>query len=246
MDSQRRSGRGPSSRITRSWYPGGRARTRRTPAAQAAETRSRGTRGLGTDVGYWGRVDSEGEFDENAGFLAPLPRFWLSWRSWLSAVRRLLPLCAAALVGAVTALAWQSFLLRPLPSPAAQPVLPAPAASSRTIMHPESGTEKATVPAGENASRPSFRTTVLPPGAPTAPQPAPPLLLGSAPPRPAGASSAVAQPRSARRSDQQASPARRRSSTVKAPASRATRPTGRPGRPAPSPDPDAILRPSFL
>ena len=129
MDSQRRIGRGPSNRITRSWYPGGRARTYRGTGVEAEVTRSRGTSGLGTDVGYWGRVDSQGEFDEDAGFLEPHSGF--PWRPVVSAVRRIVPLCAAALVGAVTALAWQSFLVRPTPPPVAQPALLATPTSAR-------------------------------------------------------------------------------------------------------------------
>ena len=134
MDSQRRIGRGPSNRITRSWYPSGRARTCRGAGVETEVTRSRGTSGLGTDVGYWGRVDSGGDFEEGSGFLEPHSRF--SWRPVVSAVRRIVPLCAAALVGAVTALAWQSFLVRPTPPPVAQPTLLATPASARPAPQP--------------------------------------------------------------------------------------------------------------
>ena len=81
MDSQRRLGRGPSNRITRSWYPGGRAGSRRSREGEALLSRSRGTSGLGTDVGYWGRVDSQGDFEEGTGFLVPFRSPGRAWRS---------------------------------------------------------------------------------------------------------------------------------------------------------------------
>lgn len=207
MDSQRRTGRGSSNRITRSWYPGDHPRSRRGSAGEDQAARSRGTSGLGTHVGQRGRLDSQGELDAGAGFLEPQSPF--RWRPVIWAVRRLLPLCAAALVGAVTALAWQSFLVRPLPPPATAPALPAPT-----------------------------------PAAQQAPQP---FLLGSPPPLPASEiSPAVEPPRPPRRSGHQAPAARPRAPSVKLPAAPPARPPAIGGRPARSPDPDAILRPAFL
>jgi hypothetical protein len=147
MDSRSGIGGMPSKRITRSWYPGGRE-CPRSPT-------SRGTSNLGTDVGYWGRVDSRGEFEDDSGFLEPTTPSRIPWRPLFVAVRRIVPLVVAALVGAVTALAWQSFVIRP--APVVSPALAVPAAQS-------------VVPA-----------QAIPAPAPAVPVPAPPTLLGSAP-----------------------------------------------------------------
>jgi len=249
MDSQPGISREASKRITRSWYPGGRAR--RTTDSETAATPSRDTSGLGTEVGYWGRVDTDGEFEEGSGFLAPFAHAWFPWRWLLSIVRRVLPLSVAALVGAVTALAWQSFMIRPAPSPAARPTLPVPAAQTAPAMGPTNAPESAPasplpIPAGTSSR-----------AAPATARPAPQPLLGSASSAPPllGPTSSVAasrpasvveRTRSARPITRQAVPARLRAPAGRVTPNRAARPAGAPARSGASPDPDAILRPSFM
>ncbi len=142
MDSKPGKGGGPSKRITRSWYPGGQACTSRTAGLEAAAPCSNGTSGLGTDVGYWGRVDSQGEFEENSGFSKTFHPSRFPWRSLFVTVQRILPLSAAALVGAVTALAWQSFVFRPAQTFSGRPTLPVPAAQCATAVRSVNPTER--------------------------------------------------------------------------------------------------------
>jgi hypothetical protein len=241
MDSQSGSGGGPSKRITRSWYPGGQACTRRTTGLQVAAPCSSRTSGLGTDVGYWGRVDSRGEFEENSGFLETFHPHRFPWRSLLAAVRRILPLGAAALVGAVTALAWQSFVFRPARTSAGQPTLTVPAAQG-----------VAAVPTSNASERPSAELPLVPRSAPALalPGPARPAqqaLLGAAPPLPASrASSEVGRSPSARPIDHQVLLGRPRSPAVKVNPVRAARPAVTRSNRGPMSDPDGVLPPSFI
>ncbi len=240
MDSQRSIGNEPGKRITRSWYPGSRGRARRSTGASAAAPPSHGTSALGTEVGYWGRVDSRGDFEEGSGFLAPFESR-LPWRWLLYAVRRLLPLTVAALVGAVTALAWQSFLLQPTRAPAAGPALPGPAAPPSPAAHATRATENA--------------PAALP--RPPAPAPAPAAVPADHGAQPAVATPSVpllGRPPSAstrarfagEKDDRRTTPASPRPVVEKANANRTVRARGSATPRGASPDPDAILRPSFL
>jgi hypothetical protein len=241
MDSQPGIGGGPNKRITRSWYPGGQASTRRTTRPEAAAPSSNGTSGLGADVGYWGRVDSQGEFKENSGFLEPSHPSRFPWRSLFVAVRRILPLSAAALVGAVTALAWQSFLVRPAQTPAGRPIPPVPAAQGVAAVRTTNATERP--PADLSPVRGSAPAPAIPAPA----RPVQPPLLGSAPPLPESPSSSeVERSPSARPINRPALLGRPRSPAVKVNPVRAARPTVTPAHRGQASDPDAILRPTFM
>jgi hypothetical protein len=172
-----------SKRITLSWYPGRPAPPR--PSANLPATGATGAR-AGNQVGYWGRIDTQGDFEEGSGFLAPgSPSRWPG-RVLLQTVRRTLPLALAALVGAVTALAWQSHLqgagkLAPVraAAPAAANVTPARAPSS-SPPEPLPAAHPQALPAPP-AARPATQPLL---GAPTVVAPARP---SASPPRPAKA-----------------------------------------------------------
>ena len=241
MDSQPGIGGGPSKRITRSWYPGGQACNPRTTRLEATAPSSGGTSGPGTDVGYWGRVDSQGTFEENSGFLAPSYPSRFPWRSLFAAVGRILPLGAAALVGAVTALAWQSYLVRPAQTPAGRPALSVPATQGGATVRT---TNAAEIPA---IVLPPVRGSAPALAVPAPAQPARQALLGSPPPPPASrALSEVERSPSARPSDRHAFPGKPRASAVKVNPVRAARTAVTPTRRDQASDPDAILRPTFL
>jgi hypothetical protein len=172
MDSQPGIGGGPNKRITRSWYPGGQACTNRTTKLEAATPCSSGTSGLGADVGYWGRVNTQGEFEEDSGFPEPSHASRFPWRSLFVAIRRILPLSAAALVGAVTALAWQSFVFRPAQPPAGRPTLPVPAAQAAAPARTSTATER------PPADPPPVRESAPALAVPARARPAPQMLLG--------------------------------------------------------------------
>lgn len=240
MDSQGGIGGGPSRRITRSWYPGGKACTRRTTGIEAAASCSRGTSWLGTNVGYWGRVDTQGEFKASLGFLEPMHPSRFPWRSLCFAIRRILPLSVAALVGAVTALAWQSFVIRPAQPLAGRPILPAPAVQGLAAVRTGNGAER------PPADLPpiSGSTPALAVPAPTWPtQEAP---IGSAPKLAASPAKAeVERSASARPNDRLALPYRTRSPALKVNPARAARPAVTHARLRQASDPDAILPPDF-
>ena len=240
MDSQPGIGGGPNKRITLSWYPGGQDCTRRTTKPEVPASCSSGISGLGTDVGYWGRVNSQGEFEESSGFLAPLRPSRLPWRALFVAVRRILPLSAAAFVGAVTALAWQSYMVRPPQIPAGRPTLPVPAAQGVAPVR--------TASAMESPDLSPIRGSAPALAAPSPARPAQQALPGSAPALPASrATSEVERLPSARPMVRQALLGKTRAPpAVKANPVRAARPALTPAyRGLPS-DPDAILQPTFM
>lgn len=221
MDSQLGIGDGPNKRITLRWYPGGQACTRRAIGLTAATPCSSGTSGLGRDVGYWGRVNTRGEFEENSGFLQPFHTSRFPWHSLLLAVWRILPFAAAALVGAVTALAWQSFLVRPAPPPASRPTL---SASAAQVVAP------ARVP-NEAQSPPAHLSPVrLNAGSLAGSVNAGSLTGGSAPARPTP----------------QVLLRKPRAPAAKVSPVRTPRPAVTPAHRGPAIDPDAVLPPTFL
>jgi hypothetical protein len=200
--------------------------------------------GPGTNVGYWGRVTTQGDFEEGSGFLAPLSPSGFPWRLLFLTVQRILPLGLAALVGAVTALAWQSYMTGPAKGAAPRPAAVIPAQHGAKAV----GTAGATEPAVAGLPSDSRIAPTLP--APAAARPASPPLLGSAPaPSPACPSAVVTGSASARPSagaiDPRPATSTPRPAAVKTKVKRAARavaPT-RHVRPA---DPDAVLPPSFM
>jgi len=190
MDSQPGTGDEPNKRITRSWYPSGQACARRATGLTAATPCLHGSSGPGNHAGYWGRVNTRGEFEEDSGFLAPFHPSFFPWRSLFLAVRRILPLSAAALVGAVTALAWQSFLVRPPQPPAGPRTLSVPAAHA---LAPVRTSKEAQRPP---ADLPPARTSIGALAIPAPARPAVQALLGK-PPAPAAKVKPLRAPRPA-------------------------------------------------
>jgi hypothetical protein len=243
MDTRAGIGGTPSDRKTRSWYPGGQAPTRRSTARAAAAWPGRSV-GPGANVGYWGRVNTQGDFEEGTGFLTPLSPSRFPWRLLFRTVQRILPLGLAALVGAVTALAWQSHMTGPAKGAAPRPASVIPAEHGARSVGTAGATESGTT------DLPSVyrQAPTLP--TPAAARPAPLLLLGSAPaPSPARPSAVVTGSASARPSasaiDPRPATSTPRPAAVKTKVKRAARavaPT-RHVRPA---DPDAVLPPSFM
>jgi hypothetical protein len=87
---------------------------------------------------YWGRVNSQGDFEEAPGF--PAPRFQFPWRALGRALRGLVPNLSSALIGALSALAFQAILAQPTGT-ATQPaptiiVNPAPVVAAPAVTAP--------------------------------------------------------------------------------------------------------------
>jgi len=60
---------------------------------------------------YWGRVNSEGAFEEAPGF--PEPRYQFPWRALGRGMRSVVPHLSSAVVGALSALVFQTLLAQP-------------------------------------------------------------------------------------------------------------------------------------
>jgi len=163
---------------------------------------------------YWGRVNSQGEFEEAPGF--PAPRFQLPWRAIGRAFRGLLPHMSSAVVGALSALAFQAVLARPQ-APATQP-------APTIIVNP---------------------TPVVAPPAAVAPVAAPPAPAAPAVAAPAPAAAVVEEPAPVVRPRAAAPrPARLPRPLPIRNTVAPVRPTEKPTS-LPASDPDAILEPSF-
>jgi hypothetical protein len=222
-------------KITRRWYPGVETFARPPTGQQEVAASKPGTLPGGTDAGHWESPQAQGEGDADS-----LESFGQSRVPWLTlpvTVQRILPVGMAALVGALTALAWQSFGARPKTMPALRPAQQASAVQphareGRTQGRPltdqvlvPTSTKPATVPATDNGQR------MLPgPAAPLPVSPVPAPVTLSWP--------AVA-------ADQQATQAKARTQGARLNRNHVARPSATPV-PGPSPDPDATLKPSFM
>ena len=199
MDSRSDIGGEPSRRKTRSWHPGSQDRASRRPAPKSRSKQANGRSGFGTDAHYWGRINTQGEFEQASNFPAPPYKFHFPWSALFATIRRILPLAAAAFVGAATALAWQSFLVgptrvsadvpivrssAPVPAPVPAPAPPVPAqpvhqallgaapSPSQPPELPEAERSQAVRPVGLRALLTRPRSPVVPVQKNRAPKPA--------------------------------------------------------------------------
>jgi hypothetical protein len=222
-------------RKTQSWYPGGRVRPGRATPRGAHAAYSIERTGFASQADFWAPSDTADDFEDDPG----LGRALHPGRALLATLRRVLPLAVAAFVGAVTALAWQSFLAAPAKVPAAQPAMSV-AAAPRDIAFPRPV---------NTADKPAVAVQVAAP-APAAPTPVRPvqqLSPGPAPaPATASAAAALARPPSPRPLGLRALLDKPRSPAAHPNTSRAPRPAALPARKSQSGDPDAVLMPAFM
>ena len=241
MDSHPEIGGEPSKRKTRSWHPASQDRATRETTPRSRPKDSNGRSGLGTEARYWGRVNTLGEFEQASSFPAPPYQFRFPWRLLFATLRRILPLAASAFVGAVTALAWQSFLIGPTTNPGGRLIPPIPAARSMTAVPLKMAVER------PPADMPIIHESARPPVAPATALPVVQGGLGAAPSlSTTQAPSASERPQAGRPSGNRAVVAKPRSPAAHANANRAPRPSASPTRAWQPLDSDGVLRPSFL
>ncbi len=141
---------------------------------------------------YWGRINSQGDFEEAPGF--PAPRFQFPWRTLGRGLRGVVPHFSSALVGALSALAFQAILARP-PGTVTQP-------APTIIVNPSPVVAAVPVPAPTVAVPEARLEPVAVVAPPAVPRAATPRLRASPRPRPIRDTNvSVPRPSSVRQSD---------------------------------------------